>query len=98
MENYPLKPENMRAPQNLTREEIQQSLNELDHKIKTLKGRANATTADSNNTYHEHIAGLEKKRALIASKMDTTEDTHSKWQDLQDGINGLKKDLDNMFS
>ena len=98
MDNYPLKPEHMRAPNNLSREEIQQSLDELDNKIKTLKGRAHATAADSNHTYHEHIAGLEKKRELIASKLADTENTESKWQHLRDGIDGLKKDLDNLFS
>lgn len=98
MDNYPLKPEHMRAPGNLSRQEIQKSLDELDSKIKTLKARANATTADSNHTYHEHIAGLEKKRELIASKMASAEDTHSTWQDLQNGINGIKKDIENFFS
>jgi chromosome segregation ATPase len=98
MDTYHLKPENMRAPNNLTREEIQKSLDELDAKIKILKGRVNATTADSNNTYHEHIAALETKRELIASKLGDTEDSESKWQNLRDGLNNLKKDMDNLFS
>jgi len=88
----------MRAPNNLSREEIQKSLDELDNKIKTLKARANATAADSHHTYHEHIAGLEKKRELIASKMANAQDNNSTWQDLQNGINGIKKDIENFFS
>ena len=98
MDTYHLKPENMRAPDNLTREEIQKSLDELDAKIKVLKGRVNATTADSNNTYQEHIAALEKKRELIASKFGDPEDTDSKWQHLREGLNNLKKDMDNQLS
>lgn len=98
MDNYPLKPESMRAPNNLSREEVQRSLDELDNKIKVLKGRANATTADSNNTYHEHIAALERKRELIAQKMDTQEQSSSTWQDLRNGIDKLKNDVDNFFS
>ncbi|WP_276496500.1 hypothetical protein [Pontibacter litorisediminis] len=87
----------MRAPDHLTKGEIQKSLDELDSKIKTLKARVNATAADSNHTYHEHIAGLERKRALIASKMDKAEDSQTTWQDLRDGLDDLNKDLDNMF-
>jgi chromosome segregation ATPase len=97
MDHYPLKPENMRAPAHLTREEIEKSLDELDSKIKVLKGRANATTADSNHTYHEHIAGLEKKRELIASKLADAEDSQSKWQTLKDGLENLKEDMNNLF-
>lgn len=98
MDNYPLKPENMRAPNHLTRAEVQKSLDELDSKIKVLKGRANATTADSNNTYHEHIAALERKRELIAQKMNDKDQNTSTWQDLRSGIDKLKNDIDNFFS
>lgn len=87
----------MKAPAHLTREEIQQSLEELDNKIKVLKGRANATAADSNHTYHQHIAGLERKRELIASKLATAEDSQSTWQELRDGLDNLKDDLTNLF-
>ncbi|MBD1398665.1 hypothetical protein H9Q13_15945 [Pontibacter sp. JH31] len=97
MDTYNLKPENMRAPKNLTREEIEKSLDELDHKIKILKGRVNATAADSNHTYHEHIAALEAKRELIAQKLGDQEDTQSKWQGLRDGLDNLKKDMDDLF-
>jgi soluble cytochrome b562 len=98
MDNYPLKPESMRAPNNLSREDVRKSLDELDNKIKVLKGRANATTADSNNTYNEHIAALEKKRELIAQKVNTKEQDSSTWQDLRNGIDKLKSDVDNFFS
>lgn len=98
MDNYPLKPESMRAPNNLSREDVQRSLDELDNKIKVLKGRANATTADSNNTYHEHIAALERKRELISQKMGEKEQNSSTWQDLRNGIEKLKNDVDNFFS
>jgi chromosome segregation ATPase len=97
MDTYNLKPENMRAPANLSREEIQKSLDELDNKIKTLKGRVNATAADSHHTYHEHIAALEAKRELIAQKLGDKEDTESKWQGLKDGLDSIKKDIDNLF-
>lgn len=88
----------MRAPNHLSREEVQKSLEELDNKIKVLKGRANATTADSNNTYHEHIAALEKKRELIAQKMGDNEPDSSTWQDLRNGIDKLRNDVDKFFS
>ncbi|WP_299823701.1 hypothetical protein [uncultured Pontibacter sp.] len=87
----------MRAPDHLTKDEIQKSLNELDNKIKTLRGRANATTADSNHTYHEHIAALERKRELIANKLNDSEDTQSKWQDLKTGLDNLKDDIGKLF-
>ncbi|MHA6247354.1 sll1863 family stress response protein [Pontibacter sp. CAU 1760] len=97
MDHYPLKPENMKAPAHLTREEIQLSLDELDSKIKVLKGRANATAADSNHTYHEHIAGLEKKRELIASKMADAKEDQSSWHELREGLESLKKEITSLF-
>ncbi|MBX0332604.1 hypothetical protein K3G39_05080 [Pontibacter sp. HSC-14F20] len=97
MDTYNLKPEHMRAPNNLSREEVEKSLQELDSKIKTLKARVNATAADSNHTYHEHIAALETKRELIANKMGDQEDSQSKWQGLKDGLDSLKKDMDDLF-
>ncbi len=87
----------MRAPKHLSREEIQQSLDELDSKIKILKGRVNATASDSNHTYHEHIAALEAKRELIAQKFGDQEDSQSKWQGLKDGLDNLKNDMENLF-
>ncbi len=87
----------MKAPAHLSRAEIQQSLDELDSKIKVLKGRANATAADSNHTYHEHIAGLERKRELIASKLAAAEDTQSTWQELREGLDNLKNDITKLF-
>lgn len=96
MDTYHLKPENMRAPNHLSREEIQKSLEELDNKIKTLKGRANATTADSSHTYHEHIAALEKKRGLIADKLQVSGDDTSGWQNLRSGLDDLHRDADKL--
>jgi chromosome segregation ATPase len=96
MDTYSLNPDHMRAPKNLTRDEVKKSLTELDNKIKTLRGRVNATTADSNNTYHEHIAALERKRELIADKINDADETQQKWQDLNTNINDLHNDADNM--
>ena len=87
----------MRAPDNLSHAEVKKSLEELDNKIKVLKGRANATTADSNNTYHEHIAALERKRELLSQKMGVQEQTSSTWQDIRNSIDKLKNDVDNFF-
>jgi archaellum component FlaC len=94
MNSYPPKPENVRAPEHLSPNEIRKSLEELDGKIKILQGRAHATAADSNHTYHEHIAALEKKRALIASKMDATKDDNSStWNDIKSSIENLTNDI-----
>lgn len=93
MTSYPPKPENVRAPEHLSPNEIRKSLEELDGKIKILQGRAHATAADSNHTYHEHIAALEKKRALIASKMDASQDDSSTWNDIKTSIENLTNDI-----
>ena len=98
MDTYPLKPDNMRAPAHLSRAEIKQSLEELDNKIKVLQGRAHATTIDSTHTYHEHIAGLEKKRALLAQQLDATQDeSSSTWTDIKNGLQNLKDEIRNML-
>lgn len=94
MSAYPPKPEHVRAPEHLTLEEIRKSLDELDGKIKILQGRAHATAADSNHTYHQHIAALEKKRALIASKMDEAkEEDNGTWAEIKHSIESLAQDL-----
>src|SRR5687768_8309237 len=99
MDTYNLKPENMRAPDNLSEKEIRKSLDELDAKIKTLQGRAHATAADSNHTYHEHIAALEAKRALIASKLASPEQkTQSAWDEIKKSIDNLATDLKNLIA
>ncbi|KAA3437570.1 sll1863 family stress response protein [Rufibacter hautae] len=98
MDTYNLKPENMRAPEHLNEKEIRKSLEELDAKIKVLQGRAHATTADSQNTYHEHIAALEAKRALIAQKLnDTSTATDSTWQDIKRGLDDLTDGIKKIF-
>ncbi|WP_066616449.1 hypothetical protein [Rufibacter roseus] len=98
MDTYNMKPENMRAPQHLNEKEIRQSLEELDNKIKVLQGRANATTADSNNTYHEHIAALEAKRALIAGKLnDTSSANEGTWKEIKNSIDDLGESIKKMF-
>ena len=95
MNSYPPKPENVRAPENLSQIEIRKSLEELDGKIKILKGRAHATTVDSNHTYHQHIAALERKRSLIADKLNasTNDSNNSTWTDIKSGIDSLANDI-----
>ena len=94
MDTYNLKPENMRAPAHLSEPEIKKSLEELDSKIKTLKAKVHATTADSNHTYHEHISALEAKRALIAEKLNSPEQkTQSAWDEIKKKIDNLGEDL-----
>lgn len=99
MDTYNLKPENMRAPENLSAKEFRQALDELDNKIKTLKARVQATTADSHHTYHEHIAALEAKRALIAEKLESPEmQSQSAWDEIKKNINNLGDDLRNLIA
>jgi DNA-binding transcriptional MerR regulator len=98
MDTYNLKPENMRAPEHLNEKEIRQSLDELDAKIKVLHGRAHATTADSQHTYHEHIAALEAKRALIAQKLDNTSGaSEGTWQDIKNSLEELTEGIKKLF-
>jgi hypothetical protein len=98
MDTYNLKPENMRAPEHLNEKEIRQSLEELDAKIKVLQGRANATTADSPHTYHEHIAALEAKRALIAQKLENSSSaTESTWQEIKNSLDDLAEGIKKLF-
>ena len=98
MEKYPLKPEQMRAPDNLSPNEIRKSLAELDSKIKMLQGRANATAADSNHTYHQHIAALEAKKSKIMAKLGTSDD-HSldTWKEIRNGIDIMWKEVMSYF-
>ncbi|MGV3539940.1 MAG: hypothetical protein ACO1OQ_09025 [Rufibacter sp.] len=99
MDTYNLKPENMRAPEHLSEQEIKQSLEELDSKIKILQGRANATTADANHTYHEHIAALEAKREKIAQKLTTaaSDKTDSTWQEIKRNLEDLSEGIKKIF-
>jgi predicted mannosyl-3-phosphoglycerate phosphatase (HAD superfamily) len=95
MNSYPPKPENVRAPENLSHDEIRKSLEELDGKIKILQGRAHATTVDSNHTYHQHIAALERKRSLIADKLNASanDTSNNTWTDIKSGIDSLANDI-----
>lgn len=98
MERYPLKPEQMRAPDSLSPNEVRKSLAELDSKIKILQGRANATAADSHHTYHQHIAALEAKKAKIMEKLGPSDD-HSldTWKEIRNGIEIIRKEVMSYF-
>jgi archaellum component FlaC len=98
MDTYNLKPENMRAPAHLNAQEVKKSLEELDSKIKVLQAKLNGTTADSPHTFHEHIAALEAKRALIAQKL-TQSDTASDntWADIKKHVEELAESIKKIF-
>ncbi|WP_048825708.1 hypothetical protein [Hymenobacter sp. DG25B] len=94
----------MRVPENLSDADLRQALEELNGKIKTLRNRAHATTANSPHTYHEHIAALEVKRAKLAAQLGptpnsgttapATNDTdRSTWDEIWRGIENLRDDL-----
>ncbi|MDX5346459.1 MAG: hypothetical protein LPK19_04370 [Hymenobacteraceae bacterium] len=98
MSTYERKPEHMRAPDHLSKEQIEQSLDELNSKIKTRQAKVNATTADSKHHFHEHIAALQAKRDKIAQLMeDPSQQTPKGWVQVNDTINDLKKDVDKYF-
>ena len=93
-----IQPDHQRAPRHLTAPQAQEALAELDNKLDTLRRRAQGTAADSaaTHTYHEHIAGLERKRALLqATLADATRapEGESVWADLKSGIETLRQDL-----
>ncbi|WP_133273580.1 sll1863 family stress response protein [Hymenobacter radiodurans] len=99
--SYTPKPENMRVPNHLSDAELQQALEELDSKIKTLQNRAHATTANSHHTYHEHVAALEVKRAklteMLSRDTDSTKREPSTWDEIRRGIDTLRDDLRNLI-
>ncbi|WP_225986432.1 hypothetical protein [Rufibacter sp. LB8] len=98
MDTYNLKPENMRAPAHLNAQEVKKSLEELDSKIKVLQAKLNGTTADSNHTFHEHIAALEAKRALIAQKLDGSETaSDSAWAEIKRHVEELAESVKKLF-
>jgi predicted nucleic acid-binding Zn-ribbon protein len=98
MENFPLKPEQVRAPNHLSPSEIRKSLEELDSKIKVLQGRANATAADSHHTYHQHIAALEAKKQKLRERMVTTaDDSVDTWKEIRNGLDLIWKDVMKYF-
>lgn len=91
-------PHHQRTPRHLTAAQAQDALTELDAKLDTLRRRAQATAAESaaTHTYHEHIAGLERKRALLHTNFVQARpapEGHSVWQDLKTGIDTLRHDL-----
>jgi len=90
-------PSHQRAPQ-LSEAALRQALDELDAKIKTLHNRAHATAAGSPNTYQEHAAALETKRALLAEQLGqapTPADGSEPgvWSNIKRGIDALRDDL-----
>lgn len=95
-------PENVRVPQHLSEAELHQALDELDAKIKTLRNRTHATAVGSENTYHEHIAALEVKRAKLAeligpASTKAPERPGSTWDEIRRGIDTLREDLRNII-
>ncbi|TGE14175.1 hypothetical protein [Hymenobacter elongatus] len=103
--SYHSSPENVRVPQHLSEADLRQSLDELDAKIKTLRNRVHATAANSQNTYHEHIAALEMKRTKLADLIgpaaapgtQPTERPSSAWDEIRRGIDTLREDLRNII-
>ncbi|UYZ64777.1 sll1863 family stress response protein [Hymenobacter weizhouensis] len=103
--SYTPTPEHMRAPHHLSDAELRQALEELDAKIQTLRNRAHATTAGSQNTYHQHADALEAKRARLAQQLgpsrsaDTpaSDSERSTWGEIWRGIENLRNDLRNII-
>jgi len=98
-------PEHMRAPRNLSADQVREALEELDAKLDTLRRRARATAADSQHNYHQHIASLERKREQLqhsftaAQQADGTAQSGSSslWTELKTGIDTLRQDLKNLL-
>ncbi|TGE08300.1 sll1863 family stress response protein [Hymenobacter fodinae] len=98
-------PEHVRVPTHLSATELHQALEELDAKIRTLQNRAHATTANSQHTYHEHIAALETKRAGLAAQLKDapaaqtppSDSDRSTWDEIWRGIENLRNDLRNII-
>ncbi|MCC3160763.1 hypothetical protein LJ737_26235 [Hymenobacter sp. 15J16-1T3B] len=103
--SYVPNPNHMRAPHHLSTVELQQALDELDTKIKTLHARANTTAAGAPHHYHEHIAALEVKRRQLGEQLgDADRNTPadddrsgSVWTDLKRGIDTLREDISKLF-
>jgi hypothetical protein len=77
---------------------LHQALHELDAKIKTLHNRAHATAAGSPNTYEQHAAALEAKRARLAEQLGQTPtptngSEPSAWEHIRRGIEALGNDV-----
>ncbi|MBC7449363.1 MAG: hypothetical protein H7330_15020 [Hymenobacteraceae bacterium] len=91
-------PDHQRVPRHLSAAQAQEALTELDAKLATLRRRVHATAADSAtvHTYHEHIAGLERKRGLLQTLLaqaGSAAEDESVWTDLKSGIDTLRQDL-----
>lgn len=106
MSHTPPSPHNVRVPEHLSDADLRQALDELDNKIKTLRNRAHATAAGSENTYHEHIAALEVKRSKLAERLGPAPDSNgsgtgsedrSTWDEIWRGIENLRQDLRNII-
>lgn len=98
----PIPPDHQRAPRHLSAAQVQEALSELDAKIDTLRRRAHATAADSpaTHTYHEHLAGLERKRALLQAGLrdaNAAPEGESVWADLKSGVETLRQDIARLF-
>lgn len=103
--SYVPNPDHMRAPHHLSAGELQQALDELDAKIKTLSARANATAAGAPHYYHEHIAALAVKRNQLSAQLGdatrnapaTDDPSGTVWTDLKRGIDTLREDISKLF-
>jgi hypothetical protein len=94
-------PAHQRAPR-LSETELRQALDELDAKIKTLHNRVQATAAGSPNTYQQHAASLEAKRALLVQQLGSAPapadgSEPSVWAQISNGITTLRDDLRNIL-
>ena len=98
-------PERARIPQHLSDDKLRAALEELDHKIVTLRNRAHATTAGAPHTYHEHIATLEVKRAKLTERLGPAPASGTPaspadpgtWNEIWHGIENLRNDLRNIL-
>jgi hypothetical protein len=101
-------PDHMRAPANLSAENLHQALTELDNKIRTLHNRANATTAGSQATYQQHAVALEAKRARLLERLHQSSatppatgpnesQTGGPLDEIWRGIETLRQDLRNII-
>ncbi len=77
---------------------LRRALDELDAKIQTLHNRAHATAAGSSNTYQQHAAVLEAKRARLAEQLGQAPAPSNGpepgvWTQIRRGIEALSDDV-----